>query len=107
MSKLVELTDASFDQEVLKSEQPVLVDYWAPWCGPCKMLMPVIEQVASERSEPIKFGKVNVDENEAIMARYGIRSVPTLMLFKNGEVVAARSGAMPKAQLEAFIDQNL
>lgn len=107
MSEVLEVTEATFDQEILNSEQPVLVDYWAPWCGPCKMLMPIVEQVAAERNGTLKFGKVNVDENEAIMARYGIRGVPTLMLFKNGEVVAARSGAMPKAQLDAFINQHL
>ncbi len=107
MSALVELTDNSFEQEVLQAEQPVLVDYWAPWCGPCKMLMPIVEQIAGDRDGEIKFGKVNVDENEDIMTKYGIRGVPTLMLFKGGEVVASKSGAMSKAQLDAFLDQNL
>lgn len=107
MSSLIELTDATFETEVLKSETPVLVDYWAPWCGPCKMLMPVVEQTATERNGAVKFGKVNVDENEDLMAKYNIRGVPTLMLFKNGEVVASKSGAMQKSQLDAFIDQHL
>ncbi len=107
MSTLVELTDDSFDKEVLQADKPVLVDYWAPWCGPCKMLMPIVEQVAALRDDELKFGKVNVDENSDTMAKYNIRGVPTLMIFKGGNVVASKSGAMSKTQLDAFIDQNL
>ncbi len=107
MSTLVELTDDTFDQEVLQAEQPVLVDYWAPWCGPCKMLMPIVEQVADARNGDLKFTKLNVDDNADVTAKYSIRGVPTLMLFKQGNVVASKSGAMSKAQLDAFLDQNL
>ena len=107
MSKPIDLTDSTFEDEVLKADTPVLVDYWAPWCGPCKMVGPVVEQVAESRAGQIKVGKLNVDENSDTMTSYGIRGVPTLMLFKDGEVVASKSGAMSKAQLDAFIDQNL
>lgn len=107
MSKPIDLTDSTFENEVLKADTPVLVDYWAPWCGPCKMVGPVVEQVAESRAGEIKVGKLNVDENSDTMAAYGIRGVPTLMLFKNGEVVASKSGAMSKAQLDAFIDQHI
>ena len=107
MSTLMELTDDTFDQEVLQAEKPVLVDYWAPWCGPCKMLMPTVEQTASEREGQMKFGKLNVDENTNTMAAYSVRGVPTLMIFKGGQVVASKSGAMSKSQLEAFIDEHV
>jgi len=107
MSKPVELTDSTFETEVLKSDTPVLVDYWAPWCGPCKMVGPVVEQVAENRAGQIKVGKLNVDENAETMSAYGIRGIPTLMLFKNGEAVASKTGALSKAQLDAFIDQHV
>lgn len=107
MSRPIDLTDYTFEDEVLKSEKPVLVDWWAPWCGPCKMVGPVVEQVAASRGDSLKVGKVNVDENTDTMARYGIRGVPTLMLFKGGDVVASKAGAMSKAQLDAFIDEHI
>ena len=93
----------NFDEEVLNSSVPVLVDFWATWCGPCRMLSPVIAQVAKEKADQIKVAKINVDENPELARQYGIRSIPTLMLFKNGELVNTAMGYMPKAQVEAFL----
>lgn len=107
MSQPIELTDSTFEDEVLKSETPVLVDYWAPWCGPCKTVGPIVDEVAANRGDDLKVGKLNVDENSDTMAAYGIRGIPTLMLFKGGEVVASKTGAVSKAQLDAFIDQHI
>ncbi len=100
-------TDATFEADVLKSTQPVLVDYWAEWCGPCKMIAPILDEVATSYSGKLQIAKMNVDENRDIPAKFGIRGIPTLMLFKNGELAATKVGAMSKAQLTAFIDQQL
>lgn len=104
---IVYLTDDSFESEVLQSEQPVLVDYWADWCGPCKMIAPVLEEIADEYSGKIKVAKLNIDENSGTPPKYGIRGIPTLMLFKGGDVEATKVGALSKSQLTAFIDSNL
>lgn len=105
--KIVYLSDDSFEQDVLQSEVPVLVDYWADWCGPCKMIAPVLEEIASEYDGKIKVAKLNIDENSATPPKYGIRGIPTLMLFKGGNVEATKVGALSKSQLTAFIDSNL
>ncbi|MCP3867259.1 MAG: thioredoxin TrxA [Gammaproteobacteria bacterium] len=105
--QIVHLSDDSFETEVLKSSQPVLVDYWAEWCGPCKMIAPVLDQVASEYTGRLTVAKLNIDDNPNTPPRYGIRGIPTLMLFKNGEVEATKVGAVSKSQLMAFIDSNL
>ncbi|MFZ5568222.1 MAG: thioredoxin TrxA [Pseudomonadota bacterium] len=101
------VSDASFENDVLKSEQPVLVDYWAEWCGPCKMIAPVLDEVAGTYQGKLQVAKMNVDENRDIPAKFGIRGIPTLMLFKGGQLAATKVGAMSKAQLTAFIDQQL
>ena len=100
-------TDATFEADVLQSIQPVLVDYWAEWCGPCKMIAPILDEVATTYDGKLQIAKMNVDENRDIPAKFGIRGIPTLMLFKNGELAATKVGAMSKAQLTAFIDQQL
>lgn len=105
--KIVHLTDDSFENEVLKSGEPVLVDYWAEWCGPCKMIAPVLDEIAEEYAGKLKVGKLNIDDNPGTPPRYGIRGIPTLMLFKDGEVEATKVGAVSKSQLTAFIDSNL
>ncbi|GAA3995779.1 thioredoxin TrxA [Comamonas faecalis] len=102
-----QLSDASFETDVLKASTPVLVDYWAEWCGPCKMIAPVLDEVANTYQGKLTVAKMNVDDNRAIPAKFGIRGIPTLMLFKNGELAATKVGAMSKAQLTAFIDQQL
>jgi len=107
MSQIRHVTDDSFEQEVLSSEQPVLVDYWAEWCGPCKMIAPVLEEVADEYGDKIQVVKLNIDENPNTPPKYGIRGIPTLMLFKNGNVEATKVGAVSKSQLTAFIDGNV
>ena len=99
----ITLTDANFDEEVLKSDIPVLVDFWATWCGPCKMIAPVVEEIAKENEGKIKVGKVNVDEEQRLAIRFGISSIPTLLVFKNGELANKAVGYMPKAQLEALL----
>ena len=101
------VTDDTFEPEVLRSEPPVLVDYWAEWCGPCKAIAPVLDEVAKEYSGKLKVAKVNVDENQEIPRKYGIRGIPTLMLFKNGNVEAQKVGALSKSQLTAFLDSNI
>ena len=101
------VSDASFENDVLKSDQPVLVDYWAEWCGPCKMIAPVLDEVAGTYQGKLQVAKMNVDENREIPAKVGIRGIPTLMLFKGGQLAATKVGAMSKAQLTAFIDQQL
>ena len=101
------LSDASFEADVLKSSTPVLVDYWAEWCGPCKSIAPILEAVAKEYDGRLKVAKINVDENQSTPAKFGIRGIPTLMLFKDGQLAATKVGAMSKAQLTAFIDQQL
>jgi thioredoxin 1 len=104
---IVHVTDDSFEDEVLKSPQPVLVDYWADWCGPCKMIAPVLDEIAKDYAGRLKVAKLNIDENQATPPRYGIRGIPTLMLFRKGEVEATKIGAVSKSQLTAFIDSNL
>ena len=99
----ITLTDANFDEEVLKSDIPVLVDFWATWCGPCKMIAPVVEEIAKENEGKIKVGKVNVDEEQRLAIRFRISSIPTLLVFKNGELANKAVGYMPKAQLEALL----
>ncbi|MDJ0740885.1 MAG: thioredoxin TrxA [Gammaproteobacteria bacterium] len=105
--KIVHVTDDSFESEVLQSSDPVLVDYWAEWCGPCKMIAPVLDEIASEYDGRVKIAKLNIDDNPNTPPRYGIRGIPTLMLFKDGEVEATKVGAVSKSQLTAFIDSNL
>ena len=104
---ILKLTDAEFENQVIKSEKPILVDYWAEWCGPCKMIAPVLEEVANELSDKIIIGKLNVDENSETPPKYGIRGIPTLMLFKNGEVVGTQVGAISKSDLVNFIENNI
>jgi thioredoxin 1 len=101
------VTDDTFEAEVLQAQQPVLVDYWAEWCGPCKMIAPILDEIASEYAGKLKVTKVNIDDNQATPAKFGIRGIPTLMIFKNGNVEATKVGALSKSQLAAFIDSNL
>jgi thioredoxin 1 len=101
------VTDATFEAEVLQAQQPVLVDYWAEWCGPCKMIAPILDDVAAEYAGKLKVAKLNIDDNQQTPAKYNIRGIPTLMLFKNGNVEATKVGALSKSQLTAFIDSNL
>jgi len=105
--EIIHVSDGSFEEDVLKSEQPVLVDYWAEWCGPCKMIGPILEEVSAEYAGRLKVAKLNIDENPGTPPRYGIRGIPTLMLFKDGVVEATKVGALSKSQLTAFIDSNL
>ena len=104
---ILHTSDEGFDTDVLQSDKPVLVDYWAEWCGPCKMIAPILEEVASEYGEKIKGCKMNIDENQETPPRYGIRGIPTLILFKNGEVEATKVGALSKTQLQSFLDDNI
>jgi thioredoxin 1 len=101
------ITDASFEADVLQPGSTVLVDFWAEWCGPCKMIAPILDEVATAYQGKLSIAKMNVDENRAMPAKFGIRGIPTLMLFKNGELAATKVGALSKAQLTAFIDQQL
>ena len=104
MSKEIEFTDANFETEVLKADKPVLVDFWAPWCGPCRMVAPIVAEISSEYDGKLKVGKLNTDDNHGVAARYGIMSIPTLLIFKNGEVVEKVVGAAPKQALTGKID---
>jgi thioredoxin 1 len=101
------VTDDSFEQDVLQAAEPVLVDYWAEWCGPCKMVAPILDEIGKEYAGRLKVAKLNVDENPKIPPRYGIRGIPTLMLFKAGSVEATKVGALSKSQLAAWLDSNL
>ena len=101
------ISDATFESDVIQSDKPVLVDYWAEWCGPCKMIAPILDEVAGQYGDKLQVAKMNVDENREIPAKFGIRGIPTLMLFKNGELAATKVGAMSKAQLTAFLEQQL
>ena len=104
---ITHVSDDSFEEDVLKSDKPVLIDYWAEWCGPCKMIAPVLDEIATEYSDRVKVVKLNIDDNPETPPKYGIRGIPTLMLFKDGQVEATKVGAVSKSQLTAFIDGNL
>ncbi len=101
------ITDDNFEEEVLNSDKPVLVDYWAEWCSPCKMIAPLLVEIASEYQEKLKITKLNIDDNPNTPPKYGIRGIPTLMIFKNGNAEATKVGALSKSQLTAFIDQSI
>lgn len=105
--KMVTLTDGNFDAEVLRSELPTLVDFWAEWCAPCRMVAPAVEELAEEYTGRLKVGKLNVDENPMVPSQYGIRSIPSLLIFKGGTVAEQVVGAQPKASLKQFVDRNL
>ena len=107
MTNISHVTDDNFENEVLNSDVPVLVDYWAEWCGPCKVIAPVLEEIASEYGGKMKICKLDIDANENTPPKYGIRGIPTLMLFKNGSVEATKVGALSKSQLTAFLDSNI
>ena len=101
------ISDDSFEQEVLQSEQPVLIEYWAEWCGPCKMIAPLLDEIAGEYKGKLKVTKLNIDDNPNTPPKYGVRGIPTLMIFKNGNAEATKVGALSKSQLTAFIDQSI
>ena len=103
----VKVTDDTFDQEVLRSDVPVLVDFWAEWCGPCKMIGPALEELAVEFDGKIKVAKINVDDNPSVPSKYGIRGIPALFMFKNGEMVSNRTGALPKTALKGWIEESV
>ena len=105
--KIVHTTDAQWENDVLKADKPVLVDYWAEWCGPCKMIAPILDEIADEYGDRLKICKLDIDSNQETPPKYGIRGIPTLMLFKDGDVAATKIGALSKSQLAAFIDSNL
>lgn len=105
--KITHVSDASFDQDVLQSEQPVLVDYWAEWCGPCKMIEPILHELADEYGDKLRIAKVNIDENQQITSQFKIRGIPTLMIFSNGKVQGMKVGAVTKGVLKEFIEQHV
>ncbi|MGY4491786.1 MULTISPECIES: thioredoxin TrxA [unclassified Pseudomonas] len=105
--KIVHVTDATFEEQVLKAKGPVLVDYWAEWCGPCKMIAPVLDEIAGTYEGKVTIAKLNIDDNQETPAKHGVRGIPTLMLFKDGEVAATKVGALSKSQLAAFLDASL
>ena len=107
MSEVLHINDADFETVVVQSDIPVLVDFWAPWCGPCKIIAPILDEIAPEFAGKVKIVKINVDDNQLVAGQFGIRSIPTLLLFKNGQLVATQVGALPKNQLAAFINQHL
>ncbi len=103
----VKITDDNFQTDVLSSDKPVLVDYWAEWCGPCRQIAPSLDAISAEMDGKLTVAKLNIDENPNTPTRYGVRGIPTLMLFKGGEVVATKVGVLPKSQLQSWIDQNI
>jgi thioredoxin 1 len=107
VSNVIHVTDGDFEQVVLKATGPVLVDYWAEWCGPCKMIAPILDELSKDYEGKLTVVKINIDENPQTPQRYGVRGIPTLMIFKDGEVDATKVGALPKGQLAEFIDSNL
>lgn len=104
---IINVTDSTFDDEVIKSELPVLLDYWAEWCGPCKMIAPILDDIANEYIGKIKVAKINIDDNPNTPAKFGVRGIPTLMIFKSGSIEATKVGALSKSQLSAFIDSTI
>jgi thioredoxin 1 len=106
-NNIVHTSDATFEQDILKADKPVLLDFWAEWCGPCKMIAPVLDEIAAEYKERLTIAKINIDENPQTPPKFGIRGIPTLILFKNGTVEAQKVGAVSKSQLAAFLDSNL
>lgn len=104
---IINVTDSTFDDEVIKSELPVLLDYWAEWCGPCKMIAPILDEIANEYIGKIKVAKINIDDNPNTPAKFGVRGIPTLMIFKSGSIEATKVGALSKSQLSAFIDSTI
>jgi thioredoxin len=104
---IIQSTDASFETDVLKSDVPVVVDFWAEWCGPCKMIAPYLEELATDKGEKVRIAKVNIDDNPLTPTKYGVRGIPTLMLFKNGEITATKVGALPKSKLYEWVEESL
>ncbi|QKK03274.1 MAG: thioredoxin TrxA [Pseudomonadota bacterium] len=106
-NNIIHVTDSDFDEQVLKADQPVLVDYWAEWCGPCKMIEPLLHELADEYGDRLRIAKLNIDENQQVTSRYKIRGIPTLMIFDNGEHQATKVGALTKSALKAFVDDTI
>lgn len=105
--KIIHVTDSSFEEEVLNSKKPVLLDYWAEWCGPCKMIAPILDEIAEEYGDKITIAKINIDDNQETPQKFAVRGIPTLMIFKEGNMAASNVGAVSKSQLSAFIDSNV
>jgi thioredoxin 1 len=104
---IIKTSDSSFEADVLKSDRPVVVDFWAEWCGPCKMIAPFLEELAADKGDQVTVAKVNIDDNPLTPTKYGVRGIPTLMLFKNGEIAATKVGAMPKTKLYEWVEEAL